>query len=65
MFYPLVHAGEWLTHLLIPSRKGEGPSEDEIVTLAAMGAKARAIMSKEAQWVRNVARSITAPPVRS
>jgi len=56
MFYPLVHAGEWLTHLLIPSRKGEGPSEDEIVTLAAMGAKGGAIMSKEAQWVRNVLR---------
>lgn len=56
IFYPLVHVGEWIARLLSPARKGEGPSEDEIVTLAALGAKGGAIMTKEAQWVRNVLR---------
>ncbi len=51
-FYPFVRAGEWFTRLLIPRQKEQSPSEDEIVALAAMGARGGSIMHREAKWVK-------------
>ena len=54
MFYPLVHAGELLTKLLKPGGKDAGPSEEEIVARASLGARGGAIMHREARWVKGV-----------
>ncbi|MDP8222756.1 MAG: hemolysin family protein [Candidatus Lernaella stagnicola] len=53
-FYPLVRAGEVLTNTLKPKQGEVGPSEDDIVTLAHMGAEGGAIMHMEAKWVKGV-----------
>jgi CBS domain containing-hemolysin-like protein len=54
--YPFVRAGEGLTALLAPRRGREGPSEEEIIALASLGARGGAISPKEAHWVQHVLR---------
>jgi magnesium and cobalt exporter, CNNM family len=53
-FYPLVNVGEWLTRRFTPKQRDEGPSQEDIVTLATMGARDGTIMHMEAKWIKGV-----------
>lgn len=53
-FFPLVHAGEWLTRIIVPRHRKRGPEEDEIMALARLGAHYGTILPEEERWIRSM-----------
>lgn len=55
-FWPLVRFGELITNIIRPSQEDSGPSEDEIMAMAHLGAQGGGILPEEEEWVKNVLR---------